>query len=196
LNVCFSASPSSPSITSCTPNLPNLPNPYLPPTDATGMFDLVYPTIQRNKSSTISGQDESDREWFFRSAGSGFLPFFFWIRDLMWFSLSYSFAPPPMVSHDPAVSISPMDSTHPSLPLYIARTSHVIPSPLTTMSVFRLGSCSSLPASSSADTTFSRFLPQYLATSDCIKRRWRFGQPWLERECPSASSRPGRWIEL
>jgi hypothetical protein len=60
-----------------------------------------------------------------------------------------------MVSHDPAVSISPMDSTHPSLPLYIVRTSHVIPSPLTTMSVFRLGSCSSLPAISSADTTFS-----------------------------------------
>ena len=107
----------------------------------------------------------------------------------------YSFAPPPMVSHDPAVSISPMDSTHPSL-LYIVRTSHVIPSPMTTMSVFRLGSCSSLPAISSADTTFSRFLPQYLATSECIKRRRRFGQPWLERECPSASSRPGRWIEL
>ncbi len=78
------SSPSSPSITSCPPNLPN---PYLPPTDATRMFDLVYPTIQRNKSSNISGQDESDREWFFRSAGSGFLPFFFRIRDLMWFSL-------------------------------------------------------------------------------------------------------------
>ena len=191
MNVCFSASPSSPSITSCTPNLPN---PHLPPTDATRMFDLVYPTIQRNKTSNISGLDESDREWFF-SFGR------FWVSALLFLDPRLDVV---FLTHLPHHPWSPMiprfpsrqwDSTHPSL-LYIVRTSHVIPSPMTTMSVFRLGSCSSLPAISSADTTFSRFLPQYLATSDCIKRRRRFGQPWLERECPSASSRPGRWIEL